>query len=393
MAVAAVVVAALWAWAARRLWHTSVPALRLPRLDADAVFGAHLVARAGRYERVLRLLFVAVVLAQLGAVALVALRAPRLRLGLGRVGTGLVLATLAVTAAWGAALPARAVALSWRRHYGISEQSYGAFAGGQLVSLATSALVATLAVAVALVLAGLLGRRWWLAAAPLVAAAAMAFVVVDGALTSGRSPRMLVAAERALAAREGVGPPRLVVTAPPRGLRTANAEAVGLGPTRRIVLWRTVLRRPFGDAERRFVVAHELAHHARHHLWKGIAWIGLLALPLLALADAAAPGLRRVDAVPRALLALLVLQLALLPPASAIARRYETEADWEALRATRDPAAARALFVGFARTGLQQPDPPGWAYVLLADHPTLLQRVEVAEAWRKLSRPASRAGS
>jgi STE24 endopeptidase len=166
-----------------------------------------------------------------------------------------------------------------------------------------------------------------------------------------------------------------------------------VGPARRIVLWRTILRPPFDAAERRFVVAHELAHHGRHHIWKAVAWAGLLALPLLALVDLVAPGLRRPDAVPRALFAALVLWLALLPFVSAISRRYETEADWQALRATCDPAAARALFVDFARTALDEPDPPRWAAVLLGDHPTLLRRVELAEAWRRLSRPASRAGS
>ena len=37
----------------------------------------------------------------------------------------------------------------------------------------------------------------------------------------------------------------------------------------------------FGGGEVRFVVAHELAHVAREHLWKGVAWFALLALPVL----------------------------------------------------------------------------------------------------------------
>jgi STE24 endopeptidase len=86
--------------------------------------------------------------------------------------------------------------------------------------------------------------------------------------------------------------------------------------------------------------------------------------------------------VPLALLVVALVQLALLPLTNAISRRYEAEADWVAVETTRDPAAARGLFAGFARTSLQQPDPPAWAHVLLDDHPTLLQRVEQAEAWR-----------
>ena len=50
------------------------------------------------------------------------------------------------------------------------------------------------------------------------------------------------------------------------------------------------------------------------------------------------------------------------------------------------PAAARGLFVGFVRTSLQDPSPPEWVHVLLDDHPTALQRVEMARAWRGRNR-------
>jgi STE24 endopeptidase len=112
---------------------------------------------------------------------------------------------------------------------------------------------------------------------------------------------------------------------------------------------------------------------------------------VLALADAVSPGLARSEWIPRALLAVFLAQLALLPLENAISRRYEAEADWSALRATRDPAAGRALFVDLARTSLVQPDPPAWSYVWLDTHPTLLQRVESTQAWRATR--ASRAGS
>ena len=55
--------------------------------------------------------------------------------------------------------------------------------------------------------------------------------------------------------------------------------------------------------------------------------------------------------------------------------------DWKALRATRDPEAARGLFREFAVTSLGDPSPPTWAYVLLDTHPTLAQRVAMADAW------------
>jgi STE24 endopeptidase len=65
-----------------------------------------------------------------------------------------------------------------------------------------------------------------------------------------------------------------------------------------------------------------------------------------------------------------------------VSRHEEAEADFSALKATRDTTAARNLFVGLARTSHADPDPPWWSYVLFADHPTIVQRVAMVDACR-----------
>jgi len=92
-------------------------------------------------------------------------------------------------------------------------------------------------------------------------------------------------------------------------------------------------------------------------------------------------GMGEAAAVPLALLVVAAIQLSLAPAQSWISRRMEAEADWKALQTTRDPAAARGLFVGFGKTSLGDPDPPLWAHILLDSHPTLSQRVAMADAW------------
>ena len=166
----------------------------------------------------------------------------------------------------------------------------------------------------------------------------------------------------------------------------ANAYAIGLGPSRRVVLWSTMVDGTFSDGSVRVVLAHEIAHHSSDHLPKGIAWFALFALPsawLLMRLTRRRGGMGTPGAVPLALLAVAVLQLALAPAQNWISRRMEAEADWKALQTTRDPGSARGLFVGFGRTSLGDPDPPGWAHLLLDTHPTLAQRVAMAEAWRR----------
>jgi hypothetical protein len=61
---------------------------------------------------------------------------------------------------------------------------------------------------------------------------------------------------------------------------------------------------------------------------------------------------------------------------------HSLDCDWSALRATHEPLAARQLFVGLATTSLADPNPPTWAYLLDADHPTIMQRIAMVEAWR-----------
>ena len=60
----------------------------------------------------------------------------------------------------------------------------------------------------------------------------------------------------------------------------------------------------------------------------------------------------------------------------------EREADWVALGTTRDPASARALFRHFTTEALADPDPPARSRLLLDTHPSVVERVALADAWR-----------
>jgi STE24 endopeptidase len=87
--------------------------------------------------------------------------------------------------------------------------------------------------------------------------------------------------------------------------------------------------------------------------------------------------------VPLAVLVLVLVGLVAAPFENLVSRRYEAEADWSALEATRDAASGTKLFERFQRTSLSEPNPPTWAYVLLDTHPTLAQRLAMVEAWKR----------
>ena len=165
-----------------------------------------------------------------------------------------------------------------------------------------------------------------------------------------------------------------------------NAEAVGLGSTRRVILWDTLTEGGFTRPEIRSVLAHEFAHHSRDHLWKGIAWFALLALPMafvIALATRSRGGMYAPAAVPVAIFALVVLQLVATPVQNAVVRHLEQEADWVSLQTTCDSPGTRAAFQRLARKSLTDPDPPGWQAALLENHPTIMERIAMTREWER----------
>src|SRR5919198_6751453 len=162
------VLAAAWLYAASLLWRTHVPAdLRLPRLDPHRYFSDALLHRTARHDGFLRINFLLAGAAQLAALLWLALRPPR---GWGGpLLRGLELALLALVVSWVARFPFGLAAEWWERRYGISRQSYGAWLMGRLPSPGSVAALLVL-VALGMLLTRRLGRRWWLAGGPALAA-------------------------------------------------------------------------------------------------------------------------------------------------------------------------------------------------------------------------------
>ena len=89
------------------------------------------------------------------------------------------------------------------------------------------------------------------------------------------------------------------------------------------------------------------------------------------------------EAVPLVIFAYVVFWLAVMPLENVVSRHMEAEADWRALQATEDPAGATLLFRRFVPTTFSDPEPPLWDYVMLENHPTIMQRLEMIAAWRQ----------
>jgi STE24 endopeptidase len=382
--------AVAWVVAAWLLARSVVPRdLELPAVDVDAVFGSGFVARAERYERFLYVNWALSQVAVLGTLAVYARRGARLarESAAGPIGTGMLLGMLGIALAWLAGLPFSVLALWWDRRHGLSRVAYVDVVLGGWLALAGAFLALTLGLVVVMWLARWLGSWWWLPASLALGSIAAVLVFAEPYLATGLEPpsdqRLEQSYER-LAQAEGVDGVTLRVQKVSGDTSQANAYAFGLGPSRRIVVWDTLLDGRFADGEVDVVLAHELGHQSSHHIAKAIGWFVLFALPaalVVMLVTRRRGGMGDPSSVPLALLVVALLALAAMPAQNVVSRRMESEADWKALQTTRDPTAARGLFRELAVTSLGDPSPPTWAYVAFATHPTLAQRVAMADAW------------
>jgi STE24 endopeptidase len=382
-----------WLAAAWLLTRTTIPRnLHEPHVSAAAEFPARVLHRAARYDSVLRWLWVVATVVTLVTLFVFAKLGPRIAAAweLGRVGKGIMVGTVTTLGTWAVTLPVGAVALWWGRRYHLDKQGYVAWALEQWPSLISQVVGLTIGLTILLLLAGRFGRRWWLVAAPLFSllGALLVFVLPYIESIGARKPHQTAveARIRQLARDEGVGSTPIRIQKMSDQTTAANAFATGFGPSARVFLWDTFFDGRFTDREIELVAAHEFGHVAHRHIWKGLAWSLLLTLPGFLVVEWATRrrgGLERPEVVPYALLVLALVGLVVTPFGNAVSRRYEAEADWSALRATHDPASAESLFRKFTRYDLVQPNPPLWSYVLIDNHPTVVQRIALARAYRE----------
>jgi STE24 endopeptidase len=387
--------AVLWLWAAYALWHSTASVPQGPSLSPHRFFGDSFLARSSSYERFLVVDGLLAALTLIVVLVIYARRGHRLmrESAAGRVGTGMMLGMLGFAVVWLAEIPFGLAAVWWQRSHDVSHQGYLEWIFVSFAGLGSTFVFIAAALAISMGLAGWLRRWWWLAAAPVFVGLAFLFTLLSPYLIPNTSPLRdpgLRADARALERSEGVKGTGFVVEDVDRFTTAPNAEATGLGPTKTIVLWNTLLSNNFRRAEIRSVLGHEVAHLAHHDPLKQLGWLALFLIPAAALIELLTRrrgGMGRPEAVPVALLVLVALQLLATPAFNLVTRRAEASADWSSLQATHEPAVARAMFRRLSTTSHNSPDPPAWTSLLYGSHPTIMQRIEMTYAWERAQRP------
>jgi len=376
----------------------------------SAYFSPAQLARAADYRGPELPLYLAGTLLELAVLALLVARP--LRWLRDQAGKGAVMRRVAITA--GAlsllltlvGLPLGAVSRQRGIDVGLVTRSWPGWARDvALGGVIQAGLMALTAVA----LVGLmrrLPRWWWLPASGVVVAGAAVVlyltpVVLDPLFNRFTPVRGQARADvLTLAERAGVDVGEVYAVDASRRTTAANAYVAGFGPTKRVVVYDTLLKR-FTRDELRLVLAHELAHQHYDDVPRGLLYVllvapfGLLAVALLTARLSRGGGLARggpgdrADArtLPALALSLSLALLSITAISNQLSRRVEARADTFALQLTNAPKPFMAFERRITVRNVSEPDPPRLSRWLFGTHPTPLERIGAGAAWARGVRP------
>ena len=399
---AAIVVAEGAVWLLR-------PDRTIEPLDApeSAYFTKAQLDRARDYSSDRRLIALLALACEGGALVLLVARRPRRGIALlERAAGGRRLAAGALAGAGlslvvqAAGLPAAALAHDRAADVGLSTQSWGPWSVDVLKSSAVGAVLAAGGAAIFLWLTGRYPRRWWIGAAGASVAITAIFVwlapVVLAPLFNNYKklpPGQARSDVVELARRAGIDVGQVYEVDASRRTTAANAYVTGIGHTKRVVLYDTLLER-FTPEQTRLVVAHELGHVKHDDLRRGILWVVVAAPAGMYLAQLLTERWnRRTGALPgtAASLPALALAIALVSfggtvISNQLSRRVEASADAFSLDIAGHPRQFIGLERRLAITNVSDPSPPGWVQWVFGTHPTTMQRIGMGLAYERRAR-------
>jgi Zn-dependent protease with chaperone function len=304
------------------------------------------------------------------------------------------------------------------RHYGVSVQSWGSWAGDWAKVQFLVCLIGSLLVWILYAVIRKSPRRWWLGFwfASLPIFLLIFFLepfVIDPMFNRfeplrERAPQLIPRLE-GLVRRAGleIPPDRMFWMEASNKSVVPNAYVTGIGASKRIVVWDTAIAQETPDGIL-MVFAHEMGHYVLGHVWLALAFFALMAFAVLygchravgrLLARSAGVwGVRGLDdwaSLPAILLLLALFGFAAGVLGNAFSRYQENQADIYSLEVAHglvpDPGQASAVsFQKFGERVFVDPDPNRVGVFLFYDHPTVRDRIHLFvtyDPWGKGERP------
>ena len=289
-----------------------------------------------------------------------------------------------------------------REHaYGLSNQSLGKWLSDWLKGVGLSGLGLALVLWIPYLLLRRSPERWWLyaglATLPIATFVLIITPVWVDPLFNDFGPlkdRVLEHRILGLAERAGMSGSKVFQVNKSVDTKTVNAYVTGVGATKRIVLWDTILAKLEPD-QVEFVVAHELGHFVLRHVLAWILVATTLAILSLYIVHRVArrviarfsrrfgfDRLSDIASLPLLILLGTAVSFVATPLLLGFSRYQEHEADRFAIELTRDNRAAATTFVRLQQENLNDPR-PGPLYMLWrGSHPSLGDRIDFANSYR-----------
>ena len=362
-------------------------------VDIHSYFSDAEIERGARYARPQMALALARAAVEVGALAAIVRRPPRWLNGGNRspVPGGAVTGAGMAIALSLSPLPLSAIARRRGMAVGLVTQSWRGWAVDLLKGEAIEAALAGGAGAGVVALTRRYPRRWWLPASigSVVLGAVLATVapvVLDPVfndftpLPEGETRSDVLELARAAGVKVG----EVYSVDASRRTTAANAYVAGLGPTKRVVLFDTLLDRYSRD-EVRVVVAHELAHVRNRDVLRGVAFAALVAPAATLAVQQLSWELSPERGTPGALPALALAAGLVAAPTGLIGNRLsrtiERRSDAYSLTLTGAPRAFISFERAIAVQNVADLEPPRWLTSLLATHPPTAERIAAAVSY------------
>ena len=375
--------------------------------DENAYFSQDELTKARDYASGQRLILVGSLVAEGAVLVLLATGRPAAsRRALERLGGRPVLGGAAAAAGLSVVIAVVTVPFGIWAHersvdVGLSTQSLGGYLGDSGKATAIGAILAGAIGTLALWLMRRFGRRWWIPGSVGVVLGAavitwLAPVVIAPIFNKFKElppgqPRTDVLD---LARRAGVDVGHVYEVDASRRTTAINAYVNGIGSSKRVVLYDTLLK-DLNRPERNSVVAHELGHVHGNDIRRGLIFVALVTPLALIFASgmAGAIAARRGEVpgqpayLPAFALAIAATSFVLGIAGNQLSRAVEARADTFALELTDDPKGMIELQEQLADRNLSDPDPPDAFTFLFGTHPPTIERIGSALAWEQGERP------
>lgn len=284
------------------------------------------------------------------------------------------------------------VSYFWQHNWGFSTQTLAAWWQDYFISNGIS-LALTLAGVLLLFRAmALWPRKWWLVGAVFsvcwLLIQTFLWPVVVSPLFNKFEPvreRAVLEMVEELSAKAGLEVAEVLIMDASRRTTTSNAYFTGLGRSKRIVLYDTLLK-DYNLSEVKAVLAHEMAHWRHAHIIKGIMWgsLGIFLFWAVLSVFLASFG-RKIGDYPPDILVFIALFLLLIsflgsPIENYLSRQMEREADYTAVLLTADISAAINLQLNLAVKNKSDVAPPPFMEWFAYSHPSTLNRINAFKA-------------